>query len=252
MARRLAASTRAAAAVVRDVEDPLHVTIGDPLESARQRDAFETACDRVNGERQTRSQLANRSDRRCRVADLRRSRKRRGRQVGESFGRLLLPQHEVPASRGSRDFAEVAPADPEQRTLGVRRLDQRVWRRLLTAIHGRPAGAKDACLLARDALEIRTQPFRVIDPERNDNRDVGVDDVYRVEPPAHADLEDDRIRLRRLEDEERRQRVELEEGERIRPERISDALERRDERGSRHRLPLRDGCARHRRRDAAR
>ena len=44
----------------------------------------------------------------------------------------------------------------------------------------------------------------------------GIDDVDRVEPPAHADLEHDRIEPRGLEDQQRRQRVELEERERVR------------------------------------
>jgi hypothetical protein len=96
----------------------------------------------------------------------------------------------------------------------------------------RPAGRRDPSLLACDRLEVRAQPFRVIDPERNDDRDVGVDDVYRVEPPAHADLEDNRVRPGGIENQERRERIELEKGQGIRSERIGDALERRDKRAA--------------------
>ena len=117
-------------------------------------------------------------------------------------------------------------------------LDQRAWRRFVAAKNGRSAGAKDPSLLACDRLEVRAQPFRVIDPERNDDRDVGVDDVYRVEPPAHADLEDDRVRPGGIENQERRERIELEEGQGIRSERIGDPLERRDKRGRRDRVSL--------------
>ena len=149
VARRLAASTRAAAGLC--ATSRIHSTSRSAILSNRPGSAtrFETARDRVTGERQTRSQLAQSqrsSSLRCRAAPFPRAPGPAGRRVVRPPP--AFPSIEVPASAGSRDFAEVAPAEPEQRTLGVRRLDQRVWRRLARR-HTRPVGRRERCLPSR-------------------------------------------------------------------------------------------------------
>ena len=73
----------------------------------------------------------------------------------------------------------------------------------------------------------------MVDLDRRDDRDVGVDDVDRVEPPAEADLEDQRVELRAREQPQRGERAELEIGERHVAARGLDRVERGDR--ARHR-----------------
>ena len=58
---------------------------------------------------------------------------------------------------------------------------------------GRPA-RKMPAFSRPISSSVATEPFRVIDADRNDDRDVGVDDVDGIEPAAQADLEHDRVR----------------------------------------------------------
>ena len=70
----------------------------------------------------------------------------------------------------------------------------------------------------------------MIEIDRRDQRDVGVDDVDRVEPPAQADFEHDRVELSVREHQQRGRGVELEERQRVLAASRVDALERRDQR----------------------
>ena len=52
-----------------------------------------------------------------------------------------------------------------------------------------PSRAKDAGLLAADAVAIVAEPVLMIEVDRGDDRGVGVDDVDCIEPAAEADFE---------------------------------------------------------------
>ncbi len=56
----------------------------------------------------------------------------------------------------------------------------------------------------------------MIDRHRGDDRDVGIDDIDRVEPASQADFEDDHVELGAREQAQRGERAELEVGERRR------------------------------------
>ena len=52
------------------------------------------------------------------------------------------------------------------------------------------AGFDDAGFFARDLFDRGAEPFRVVQGDRCDDGDAGVDDVRGVPAPAHADLDD--------------------------------------------------------------
>ena len=94
----------------------------------------------------------------------------------------------------------------------------------------RAAGAEDPRLLAADGFDVAAQPVAMIERDRRHQRDVGVDHIDGIEPPAHADFEHDGIELAVSKTSKRGQRVELEESERVVAARRVDALERGDQR----------------------
>ncbi len=71
------------------------------------------------------------------------------------------------------------------------------------ADHDGLAAPHDAGLLAADRLARLAEELPVIEVDADDQRAVGVDRVRRVEPPAHADLEDDDVELAAREEIER-------------------------------------------------
>ena len=77
---------------------------------------------------------------------------------------------------------------------------------------------------------VAAEPVAMIEIDRGHHRDVGIDDVDGVEPPAQADFEHDCVGLSVREYQQRGQRVELEERERLCTARRVDALERRHQR----------------------
>ena len=87
-------------------------------------------------------------------------------------------------------------------------------RQIGAAEHRRAPLAKDARLLAADRFERVTQPVDMIDADRTDHGDVGVDDVGGVEPSAQPHFEHRHVDRRAAKQVERRERVVLEERER--------------------------------------
>ena len=153
---------------------------------------------------------------------------------------LAARAFEIPLP-GLRSRAEIASDPQHRRADGVGGLDERA-RRIDVAADHRSPGPEDAGLLAADGLARRPEVVDVVDADAGDDRDVGVDDVDRVEPPAEADLEDRQVGLRAREEPERRQRAELEIRERDAVAHVLDRVERasRDP----HRSRIRRRCAR--------
>ena len=116
-------------------------------------------------------------------------------------------------------------------------LDQ-ARRRLGIAADGRIAGAENARLLAADGLARGAEKIHVIEIDAGDDGDVGLVDVGGVEPPAEADLEDDGVERLRGEDLPRRQRAELEIGQRHVAARRFDPREALAQRGVVDRPPV--------------
>ena len=71
----------------------------------------------------------------------------------------------------------------------------------------------------------------MVEADRGEHGHVGVDEVRGVQAPAEADLEDRHLHAALAEDQQRREGVVLEEGERGRAARLLDALERCDQGG---------------------
>ena len=82
-----------------------------------------------------------------------------------------------------------------------------------------PSTAGDAApenprLFARDSLERRAEKLLMIEADAHHHGDRRIDDVDRIQPAAHADLEHPGIEPRSLEYQQRRERVVLEESQR--------------------------------------
>ena len=98
---------------------------------------------------------------------------------------------------------------------------------LAAAEHGRTAAPENSGLLARNGLERRAQIFLMIQADAHHHGDVRIDHIDGIQAAAHADLEHPCIELRRLEHQQRRQRVELEERQTHLAARGLDSLEGR-------------------------
>ena len=86
---------------------------------------------------------------------------------------------------------EVAPFDAGDGIHGARLLEEDVEDGLFL-LHDDDdlAGFDDAGFFARDLFDRGAEPFRVVQGDRCDDGDAGVDDVRGVPAPAHADLDD--------------------------------------------------------------
>ena len=78
--------------------------------------------------------------------------------------------------------------------------------------HHRDLGLDDPGLLGGDLPGRAAQQFRVVHPDRGDDRERGLDHVGRVEPPAQAHLDHRPLDLARGEVVEGQRRADLEEG----------------------------------------
>ena len=109
---------------------------------------------------------------------------------------------------------EVAALDAGDRVNGARLLEEDVENFLLLSHDDdNLAGLDDAGLFARDLFDRGAQPLRVIQGDRRDDGDAGVDDVRSVPAPAHADLDDGGIDRVVGEGSVRHDREDLEEGQ---------------------------------------
>jgi hypothetical protein len=114
------------------------------------------------------------------IRDLDRTRQRWQRQCGKLHS---LADDEVPAGRAGCAAVEIGTPHAERcadldcaRTHGLRRLRR--------AEHGRTPGTENAGLLAPYDFLVRPQPIHVIEPDRDHDGHVGIDDVDGVEPAA--------------------------------------------------------------------
>ena len=78
----------------------------------------------------------------------------------------------------------------------------------------RPVLAKHAGLLAPDGFARVAQPLDVVDADGGDHGGIGVDGIDGVEPPAEADFQHRHVNASTRELVERRERAELEVGQR--------------------------------------
>jgi hypothetical protein len=101
--------------------------------------------------------------------------------------------------------------------------------RVAAAEHRGAARAEDPGLLAAMASSVVAEVLLMIEADAHHHGDVRIDHVDGIEAPAHADLEHPGIEPRRLEHQQRRQRVVLEERQADLAARRLDALERRDQ-----------------------
>ncbi len=74
-----------------------------------------------------------------------------------------------------------------------------------------PAGPEDAGLLDTDLFDGVAEPLPVIEADRDDGGDVGIEQVDGIEPSAHADFEHRHFDALACKHDERRERVPLEE-----------------------------------------
>src|SRR3546814_7301717 len=61
--------------------------------------------------------------------------------------------------------------------------------------HRRTTRPEDAGLLAADRLTAVTEPVLMIEADVGQHRDVGIDEIDRIEPPTEADLDRKSTRL---------------------------------------------------------
>ena len=87
--------------------------------------------------------------------------------------------------------------------------------RRLAGAHGDRAGLDDACLLPCDVDGRRPEVVGVVERDRKDHRDLGVDDVGGVPASAHPDLDDCDVDLGLGEGQVAHGDGHLEEGERV-------------------------------------
>ncbi len=107
---------------------------------------------------------------------------------GQAAQRDLLPTD----GHVARGDAEVVALEHDPGTHLGRALDEHLGRlgRLLQPDDGDGVGLDDAGLLPRDLLDGVAEEVPVVEVDRRDDRDRGVDDVRRVPRAAHADLDD--------------------------------------------------------------
>ena len=167
----------------------------------------------------------------------------------------------APAAAARRSVDAAAPDSPsasactrqrKSRSAITARAPQRVDRGVDARRHRaraehRRRAARGRCPPSRAPIELErvAEPVAMIEADGAQHRDVGVDEVGGIEPPAQPHLEHrQRRRARAAKTSERRQRVVLEEGERGRAARRLDALEGRDQRRRPRLRRRRRGCAR--------
>src|SRR5206468_1523828 len=104
----------------------------------------------------------------------------------------LAPRSAITPLPALGDEIEIA-TDPQQSRADVVGVgDERCGRIALAANNG-PAGAEDARLLAPDILAGRPEIIHVVQIDARHDCDVSVDQIDRVETPAQADLEHERV-----------------------------------------------------------
>ena len=135
-----------------------------------------------------------------------------------------------PAPAGRADIgAEIACGEAKVCVDAGDLLDEPA-RRLGIAHDRGPSRAKDAGLLAADAVAVVAEPVLMIDVDRRDDRSVRVDEVDRIEPAAEADFEQRDVELRVGEQHQRGERAVFEVGQRDVAARGLNPFERIDER----------------------
>ncbi len=91
------------------------------------------------------------------------------------------------------------------------------------AAQGRFAGAQDTGFLESHAFAGIAQPVRMVQADAGDQRQVGVDQVDRIQAPAKADFQHREVQPGALEQPEGGQRAHFEIGQEISPRAASTA-----------------------------
>ncbi len=163
---------------------------------------------------------------------------------GNRRGRIVILG--IPAERRRRqileapDAAAVAPAGPvpEDIVIDAELLDSGADRRREVGEHCRHAAAAEyggaaateyPGLFACDGIQGGAEELLMVQADADNHGDVGIYRIDRIEAPAHADFEHPGIQPRRLEDQQRRQGVVLEERQADVTARALDPLECRQQ-----------------------
>ena len=87
-------------------------------------------------------------------------------------------------------------------------------RRVRLGDHRGPPGAKDACFLAADFFARRPEVIDVIDADAREHSAIRIDHVDRIQASAQAHFEDCGLDFLARKEPQRRERAELEVGQR--------------------------------------
>ena len=132
---------------------------------------------------------------------------------------------------------EIAPQAPQIGADAPGLGEQAARRHRVAHDHGF-AGAHDAGLLDRDGFAVRPQVFGMIDVDAGDDGAVRIEGIDRIEPPAHADLEDHEIEFGHREHPGDGQQRELKIGQAHVAARLLHRLEMRQQRAALHHLTV--------------
>ena len=102
------------------------------------------------------------------------------------------------------DFRAKIPVFAPQRRIEFGGAAGDARRRLRLAVDERRIGAEDPRLLGADRLPGVAKPMLVIEGDIGDQRDIGIDNVHRVEAAAEADFKHRAIEPRPGKDRQRR------------------------------------------------
>ncbi len=190
---------------MRNIEDARHRP-GQALESTGQAHARQTGTHGGVVDRERRGQQTQRHQRAGGVTILVLAGEPGGRQRVDAPVRPLP----CPARRRRRGGDREVMTETMQVRAAFRGNAQQSGRRRRIGTDRRPVRAKDAGLLGADRVAVRAEPFLVIEADRGHQRDIGINDIDRIQPAAKTDLEDRDIRPRAREQVERGQRAEFE------------------------------------------
>ena len=149
--------------------------------------------------------------------------RRNQRGIGQDHGGAVAMAPAPPV--GETLHVEIDSGTLDTRTRGGECIEQ-TGRRGRLPHDGRTAGTCDAGLFAADAVTIVTEPVGVIQIDRGDHRDIGIDDVDRIQPAAQTDLQHRHIQRGPAEQVQRRKGAEFEIGQRYLTASGLDPLER--------------------------
>ena len=181
---------------------------GDDLEAARQLDHGQAIAHRLGVDRQSVTHRLEHCQRAGGIDQLIGATQRRIGQAVEA----LLPPAPGPLQLVTLKVV-VATQQPQ---VGADRISPRLKRRRRNGVADdhRLAWTHDAGFFERDRLAVAAEKLGVVERDAGDQCTVGIDRVDRIEPPAHADLQNHQVEWRRGQRTHDGQGGELEPGQR--------------------------------------